>query len=130
MLKNLRIIKKNGKTVRTRNDDEVGAHTLNGWNKKSIGICLEGDFETKIPRKIQLDSLRKLLIKYDLPHLFHREADIRRTCPGFYLRTADVKPAPKELTEDELKRKAIQKQIYSLQALVEELLRTLKLRNK
>ena len=74
-----------GKLIKTRNDNEEGMHTLNGWNRKSIGVCLAGDFYEEAPTRAQLVAIRGLIKKYNLPYMFHKEADPRRTCAGAYI---------------------------------------------
>ena len=76
------LVERDGTTKRYRADEDEGAHTLNGWNKKSIGVCLAGDFNTQAPSEAQIASLRALIKEYDLPYLLHREAHTTRTCPG------------------------------------------------
>lgn len=53
-------IDKNGEVTQCRQDNEEGAHTI-GYNKKSIGICLAGNFDVTLPTKAQEDALRGLL---------------------------------------------------------------------
>lgn len=53
-------IEKDGEIIRARQDDETGAHTV-GYNDKSIGICLAGNFDIELPTKQQEISLGKLL---------------------------------------------------------------------
>ena len=45
-----------------RNDNEDGAHTI-GKNKESLGICLDGNFDTELPTKEQTETLRKFLVE-------------------------------------------------------------------
>jgi len=77
-------IEKNGDTIRCRADKDVGAHTLKGWNTKSIGVSLAGDFNKEMPTPEQIKSLKEL--KADYPRLknfgAHRKYDTRRTCFG------------------------------------------------
>lgn len=54
------VIEKDGKTVKGRNELIDGAHTI-GYNSKSIGICLSGNFDATYPTKDQELSLKKLL---------------------------------------------------------------------
>lgn len=75
-------IERTGEVKIARKDSDEGAHTLNGWNRKSIGICLAGNFDTETPTDAQIVALRALIKRYDYPFLLHREADTRRTCPG------------------------------------------------
>jgi N-acetyl-anhydromuramyl-L-alanine amidase AmpD len=77
-----------------RMDNEVGAHCI-GFNGKSIGICLVGNFDKTPPPADQLALLRKICrslmgiygIKAD--HVLgHRETfplrgvPVEKTCPG------------------------------------------------
>lgn len=72
-----------------RMPDQWGAHTLGGYNTKSIGICLIGNFDEAPPPKEQMAKLveltRYLMRAYGISKvnvLGHREADPSRTCPG------------------------------------------------
>jgi len=80
-------IEKNGKVVQGRQESEEGAHAR-GYNKKSIGVCLAGNFDLTFPTGTQIASLRKLLreimdrhnISADqiVPHRIHAN----KTCYG------------------------------------------------
>lgn len=74
-------VERTGKTTQVRGDDEDGAHAI-GWNFKSIGICLAGDFNKELPTKAQIDAVRSLIVRYKLPLKFHREVLPYLTCPG------------------------------------------------
>ena len=76
-------IERDGTAIRARADKDEGAHTLGGWNKKSIGICLAGDFSLQTPSEAQIAALRVIINEYSLPYMLHSEADTRRTCPLF-----------------------------------------------
>ena len=54
------LIERNGKIVKGRDEMSTGAHCV-GWNEKSIGICVIGNFDATLPTKEQEDSLRMLL---------------------------------------------------------------------
>ena len=76
-----------------RFEDEIGAHTK-GWNQRSIGICMVGDFDTSPPpiKQINLtvELVQYLMRTYDIKAYGvkgHREADRRgvypqKSCPG------------------------------------------------
>jgi N-acetyl-anhydromuramyl-L-alanine amidase AmpD len=49
-----------GKLYQGRAENEEGAHAR-GWNDKSIGVCLTGDFMTEKPSNEQLKTLKELL---------------------------------------------------------------------
>lgn len=81
-------IRKNGEIWRGRPENITGAHAggSNTYNLHSIGICLEGDFETEYPTDPQLDSLAILLQdlenRYPIREvLYHREI-APTACPG------------------------------------------------
>lgn len=63
-------IAKDGTITQTRNDGEIGAHTV-GYNGNSIGICLAGNFDATLPTEAQVASLKKLLTekakKFNVP---------------------------------------------------------------
>jgi N-acetylmuramoyl-L-alanine amidase len=82
----------NGKIIKGRNcKTERGYHcSADNMNEKSIGICLEGNFENEYPSDKQLASLTSLLEdfreKYSIPIkniLGHQEVKEAATlCPG------------------------------------------------
>lgn len=54
------VVRKNGTIERGRPMDSVGAHVY-GFNEKSIGIVVVGDFEQAIPKDAQLDATARLM---------------------------------------------------------------------
>lgn len=54
-------IEKDGKLREGRKEDYHGAHTR-GYNLKSIGVCLAGNFDATIPTKAQENTLKTLLV--------------------------------------------------------------------
>jgi len=81
------------KIYRGRNEKYVGAHCSYGtYNKKSLGICLTGNFETEKPTTTQIEFLKKIVdglcAKYKIPRkniLGHRETGAKTLCPGRHL---------------------------------------------
>ena len=78
----------NGELTQGRADTEESAHTLGGWNKKSIGICLQGNLDLLYPTSAQLfaleDLIGKLQVKHDIFNskiYLHRELWLTK-CPG------------------------------------------------
>ena len=76
-----------GTAIQGRADNEAGAHTK-GWNDKSIGICLTGNFMFERMTDVQLffleDLLNRLKKKWNISNknIFgHREKGIT-LCPG------------------------------------------------
>ncbi len=55
------VIKGDGEVLQARKEDEEGAHTLGGWNRKSVGICLMGSFDHENPSTAQIEALERLL---------------------------------------------------------------------
>lgn len=53
-------IDKAGNITQGRKDDEEGAHTI-GYNTKSLGICLAGNFDVTMPTIAQRNTLRDIL---------------------------------------------------------------------
>jgi N-acetylmuramoyl-L-alanine amidase len=66
------VIRKNGSIERGRPRDDIGAHTY-GYNKKSIGINLVGNFEYAIPKNEQIESAAKLIAA--LCHIYNITPD-------------------------------------------------------
>lgn len=53
-------IDKAGKITQGRKEDYHGAHAI-GYNQKSLGICLAGNFDLTLPTQEQTNSLKGLL---------------------------------------------------------------------
>ena len=53
-------IDKAGNITQGRKDDEEGAHCI-GYNTKSLGICLAGNFDLSLPTVAQKNTLRDIL---------------------------------------------------------------------
>src|SRR3990167_3950043 len=80
-------IEKDGKLTAGRAENYHGSHTV-GYNQKSLGICLAGNFDATLPTWEQTEALRTLLktlqIKYSIPTdkiVPHREF-ANKTCYG------------------------------------------------
>ena len=109
-----RMISKNGIVFVTRADAEEGAHTLKGWNTKSIGVCLDGDFNKHAPTAMQIAVTKALIQSYELPWMFHKEADADRTCAGLYFTRDLIENKPKLLPPvEKAKIKAISANVAS-----------------
>ena len=80
-------IDKTGKLTQARADTDEGAHTV-GYNKKSLGICLAGNFDATMPSKAQIDTLRALLLRLMKLHGIKAENVVphrtfaKKTCYG------------------------------------------------
>ena len=80
-------ISKNGILRQGRLDTDEGAHTL-GYNNKSIGICLAGNFDAKLPTPEQTSALKILLEKkksqYNIPsqNIVAHRMFANKTCFG------------------------------------------------
>ncbi len=81
------VIHKDGEVWRGRPEHRNGAHAR-GYNTKSIGICLSGNFDATLPTKAQETALKDLLLKtsakYDIPYdkiIPHRNV-ANKTCYG------------------------------------------------
>jgi N-acetylmuramoyl-L-alanine amidase len=69
-----------------RSPASMGAHCL-GYNNRSLGICLVGNFNETTPPPEQWETAMALCAKlctvYGIEQILgHREADKSRTCPG------------------------------------------------
>ena len=88
------IIERSGLLKSGRPETYHGGHTAEqGMNKKSIGICLCGKFENKLPSKEQTETLKILLtrltIKYGITSdkiKYHRHFKPSKTCPGMAIK--------------------------------------------
>ncbi len=83
------VITKNGRLFKARPIKYVGAHAY-GYNRKSIGICLVGNFDNFTPTFKQYRSLIRLILilkeEYKIPIeniLGHNETpNCLKSCPG------------------------------------------------
>lgn len=87
-------IKKDGTIYKGRDEKMKGAHTLNE-NSKSIGVCLEGNYQEEKPSQKQMDSLSKLgaslIIKYNMEDIVgHRDCN-QTLCPGKNINIEEIK---------------------------------------
>lgn len=115
-------IDKAGKIKQGRKDNEEGAHTI-GYNLKSLGICLAGNFDVTLPTQAQIDTLTKLLTnkvkEYAIPHekiVPHRFC-AKKTCYGKLL--AD--DWARKLVNDVLPKVTLLNMINALKKEVEKL---------
>lgn len=60
-------IDKTGKVTHCRADNEEGAHTK-GMNRRSIGVCLAGNFDSTVPSLEQEKALARLLTELSKKH--------------------------------------------------------------
>ena len=82
-----------GRLYTARRDNEMAAHTVDMrrphfWNRNSVGICLQGNFETEKLTDWQKQTLKRDLDDYKQRGfilIFHGEI-IPTLCPGVYLR--------------------------------------------
>lgn len=77
--------------IQGRAEDEEGAHTLDGWNKKAVGLCLQGyygqetlDEETKKELWTKIEEIRN---RWDIPQDMikgHKELQLSKptVCPA------------------------------------------------
>ena len=83
---------KDGKLYKGRSEKFQGAHAFK-YNKKSLGICLIGNFDKTKPSKKQIQTLIKFLKekmkKHKIPIkniLGHRELpEVVKSCPGKFM---------------------------------------------
>ena len=80
-------IEKSGLVWKAREDFDIGAHTI-GYNDKSLGVCLAGNFDIEMPTEAQKTALRSVLkektIQYGILPLNivpHRKFS-QKTCYG------------------------------------------------
>lgn len=78
-------IRKDGTIYKGREDEAEGSH-VKGYNKKSIGICLEGNFEEEQLSKEQIKSLKDLSVyiclKYNIKDILPHKKLGNTLCPG------------------------------------------------
>lgn len=78
-------IRKDGVIYNGRDEEAEGSHTK-GYNKVSIGVCLEGDFEEEDVTESQMKALEKLSVylclKYDIKNIIPHRNLGKTLCPG------------------------------------------------
>ncbi|MBC5627436.1 N-acetylmuramoyl-L-alanine amidase [Clostridium sp. NSJ-6] len=78
-------IRKDGTIYKGREDDAEGSH-VKGYNKESIGICVEGNFEEEYLSDEQIESLKKLslyiCLKYNIKDILPHKELGKTLCPG------------------------------------------------
>lgn len=108
-------IDKNGKVTQGRADKDEGAHTF-GYNARSIGICLAGNFDLTLPTQAQVDALTSLLKQkmdtYKLPieSIMPHRHFAAKTCYG--------KKLSDTWAQSLVKQKPVQNSRAELQALI------------
>jgi len=81
------VIHEDGEVWKGRPEHYHGSHAR-GYNTKSIGICLSGNFDAKLPTDEQVEALRKLLLdlseKYGIPkeNIVPHRKFANKTCYG------------------------------------------------
>jgi len=79
------VIHKNGDIWKGRPEHRNGAHAK-GYNTKSIGICLAGNFDATLPTREQEDSLKELMIdiktRYEIKGIKPHRSVANKTCYG------------------------------------------------
>lgn len=80
-------IEKDGRIVQARADTDEGAHTI-GYNKKSLGICLAGNFDATLPTPAQIATLKMFLQQKSYQYSISRDKIVphrqfaAKTCYG------------------------------------------------
>jgi N-acetylmuramoyl-L-alanine amidase len=85
-----KVIEASGKIYDGMPEGNVGYHCLHdGFNYKSVAVCLTGNFQDQKPTEKQLASLKQILdewrAKYNIPRdkvLGHKETGASTSCPG------------------------------------------------
>lgn len=111
-----------GHTTKCREEDEEGAHTLGGWNRKSVGICLRGDLTLSQPTNEQIEALQSLTgaiqsrwgIRYG--KIYAHQELWPTLCPG-----DNLMPHIKELRQREPELRRLEKQISLLKEAIERI---------
>ncbi|MGL6186950.1 MAG: peptidoglycan recognition protein family protein [Clostridium chrysemydis] len=93
-------IKKDGTIFKGRPDEKMGAHAYNN-NRKSIAICLDGNFEedklTDSQNKSLIDLATSLIVTYNLKDIVgHRNLN-ETACPG---KNIDIESIKKDVLKN------------------------------
>lgn len=78
------VIWPDGSFQKTLEDKHIGWHAGNwGWNKRSIGIAILGDYSEESPTKASLISLENIFSTYSLKNVLpHYKTNPKTDCPG------------------------------------------------
>lgn len=81
------VIAGNGDYQKTRNHEVMGYHASNiEVNKRSIGICLTGNFDNENPTPAQLNSLKEIVNElkrtYTISKISGHRSYASKSCPG------------------------------------------------
>jgi N-acetyl-anhydromuramyl-L-alanine amidase AmpD len=82
------MIEKDGKVIKCADESEIKWHASNyDINKRSIGLCMTGNFDIEYPTKEQLRSLNSLILEIKTRHNIkdiepHRAYAPYKSCPG------------------------------------------------
>ena len=93
------LIRRSGERQKGREEYEDGAHAKDGgFNRKSIGIALEGHGDSQMHSYAQIRELfhlcNEVMDRYDIaPHnvIGHRETGAAKTCPGTLVNMDDLR---------------------------------------
>ena len=97
-------IRKNGEIWRGREEHWVGSHagSSNDYNKHSIGICFEGNFEVESMSDAQVASGRELIAdiedRYRIEQILCHRDVAKTACPGKNFRLDDLLAADQGVT--------------------------------
>ena len=84
------LIEANGAVIQARKENEIGAHD-SGENSNSLGICLAGDFSTRLPSEEQAASaallVKQIRGRWNIPitRIEPHRWDDTTECPGKFL---------------------------------------------
>jgi len=105
-------IDKTGKVTKGRSEEKQGAHTI-GYNERSLGVCLAGNFDATLPTQEQINALKTLLsslrTKYNIPldKIVPHRKFANKTCygnklPDTWARSLVDVLTPKQLVQQRL----------------------------
>jgi len=98
-------IRKNGNIYRGRDKDAIGSHCL-GINEVSVGVSLEGNFDTEYPSDAQKSSLNDLLQElvkiYPNAKIIKHSDKYATSCPGKFFDNSLLQVKQKSTYERDL----------------------------
>lgn len=106
------VIHKNGDVWAGRPETYHGAHTVD-YNKKSIGICLAGNFDATLPTLEQIKSLTNLMntikVKYNIPleKIVPHRTFATKTCYGNKLKDDWARSLLQTNNKEDIKKQII-----------------------
>lgn len=119
--------------IQGRAETEEGAHTLGGWNRKAVGVCVQGDYSKETlsgeVKKELWDKIEEIRKRWNIPQsevFGHKELQLSKptTCPvSLMFFVQSYRNTPNENIVD------LERKVGKLQKIVKLLMQLVRLKN-